>query len=250
MKIGIMQPYLFPYIGYFQLINAVDKFVIYDDVQFIKNGWINRNRILVNGKASYFTFRLKKASTFDKINQREFTEQLPSDIMKFLKGLEISYRKAPYFKTAYALISKAVQFKNMSVADSVTHSLRTICDYIGIRTEFILSSKMQIPDGLHAQDRVVWISKALGATDYINMASGMALYDKETFAANGIKLSFLQPQPRPYPQFKYEFVPNLSIIDVMMFNSKDGILQILKSYLLDDIYMPHLVKIKEREITT
>lgn len=249
MKIGIMQPYLFPYIGYFQLINAVDKFVIYDDVQFIKNGWINRNRILVNGKASYFTFRLKKASTFDKINQREFTEQLPIDIMKFLKGLEISYRKAPYFELVYALISKAVQFKNINVADSVTHSLRTICDYIGIQTEFALSSQMQIPDGLHAQDRVIWISKALGATEYINMASGVALYDRKTFTVNGIKLCFLQPQLRPYPQFKYEFVPNLSIIDVMMFNSKEEILQILKPHLLDDIYMSHLVNTKEREKT-
>lgn len=225
-----MQPYLLPYTGYFQLVNSVDRFVIYDDVQFIKNGWINRNRTLVNGTGCYFTFQLKKASTFDKINQRKFTDRLPIDIKKFLKGLEISYRKAPYYESVIEVVKCAVDFSGRNVSELVTHALRTICNYMEIKAEFIISSNMNIPDDLHAQDRVIWINEALGANAYINVAGGMELYDHDIFASHGIKLSFLQPQLSEYKQFNNEFVPNLSIVDVLMFNGKDRVIKMLEEY--------------------
>lgn len=232
MKLAIMQPYLFPYIGYFQLMNACDHFVVYDDVQFIKSGWINRNRLLSNGQPCYFNFRLKGSSTFDKIQEKMFIDQIDRDKEKFLKSLQGMYGKAPYFAETYQLIRRIIEVDEPRVSCFVAHTLEELAAHFGMDITFHRSSDMDIPADIHGQERVLWINKHLGSAEYINVAGGMELYDKDVFRQHGLELRFLQPQLEPYPQFKNEFVPGLSIIDVMMFNPREKIVEMLGDYQL------------------
>ena len=175
MKLAIMQPYLFPYIGYFQLMNACDHFVVYDDVQFIKSGWINRNRMLSNGQPCYFNFRLKGSSTFDKIQEKMFIDQIDRDKEKFLKSLQGMYGKAPYFAETYQLIRRIIEVDEPRVSCFVAHTLEELADHFGMDITFHRSSDMDIPADIHGQERVLWINKHLGSAEYINVAGGLEL---------------------------------------------------------------------------
>ncbi|OYE04422.1 WbqC family protein [Nostoc sp. 'Peltigera membranacea cyanobiont' 232] len=230
MKISIMQPYLFPYIGYFQLINMADKFVIYDDVQYIKGGWINRNRILLNRKAHLFTFSIKNDSTFLNINQRFFTENIHKERKILLNLVELSYRKAPYYSKTKKLLDCILSVDEMNISQMITHSLKLICDHLDIGTKIYFSSELTKDNTLKGEQRVININKCLGADHYINSVGGDKLYSKEVFKNNDIKLSFLQPRLVEYSQFNNEFVPWLSIIDVLMFNDKEKVQKILNEY--------------------
>lgn len=237
MKIGVMQPYLFPYLGYFQLINAVDIFVIYDDVQYIKNGWINRNRILSNKNAFLFTFGVKKDSMNKCINQRSYAEDTYlSTRNKFLKTLFYTYQKAPYFNEVNELVVDILNYDDLNVSKFNTNSLRKLCDYMNINTRFILSSSLERTKGLDAEDAIIEINKILDGHCYINAIGGMKLYSPEKFEENGIKLRFLKTNDIVYPQFGEQFIPNLSIIDVLMFNSKEEIKGLLNNYELISNY--------------
>ena len=230
LNLAIMQPYLFPYIGYFQLLKACDHFVVYDDVQFIKSGWINRNRLLSNGQPTYFNFRINKGSTFDKINEKTFVPQIAMDKDKFRKSLQSMYGKAPYFQDAYKVIDEIISLDEMNVSRFVAHTIEALTEWLGLEKTFHISSELGIPGDIHAQERVLWVNAALGADRYINVIGGQELYDVKTFAEHGVELKFLQPKLREYPQFKGEFVPGLSIVDVMMFNPKEEILRMLDEY--------------------
>lgn len=230
MKIAIMQPYLFPYIGYFQLMAAVDTFVIYDDVQFIKNGWINRNRFLVNGQPHTYTFGVKNASTFLPINQREFASNHAYETAKFLKYLRGNYAAAPFFEPVHALVADILAFERSNVAEKITHSLRRIKNYLGLATTLEVASSLNAATDLQAQERVMALCRFLNGTHYINAIGGQELYSREAFAEEGIQLSFLKTAPLSYPQFGAAFVPNLSIIDVMMFNSVEAVRKLLSMY--------------------
>lgn len=232
MKLAIMQPYLFPYIGYFQLMKSCDHFVVYDDVQFIKSGWINRNRLLSNGQPCYFNFRLRGGSTFDMINEKVFVDQIDRDKDKFLKSLQGMYGKAPYFAQTFELIREIISCEETNVSRFVAHTLCELARYFGLDVTFHTASELGIPEGIHAQDRVIWVNEHLGSNQYINVAGGMELYDREVFAQHGIELKFLKPNVEEYVQFKNEFVPGLSIIDVMMFNPKEKVLEMLDDYQL------------------
>lgn len=230
MKISIMQPYLFPYIGYFQMIKAVDQFVIYDDVEWFR-GWINRNRILVQGKPGYITIPLQKASSHLKINERNLSDDYENKKKQLLQKIESAYRKAPNFKPTLALVDECLSFKDKNLSVFLTNALRECCNYLNISTPFILSSALDKTNELRAEDKIIDINIVLGATHYINAIGGAGLYDKEKFAKNGLKLSFIEARKVPYPQFKsQEFVPFLSIIDVMMFNSSEAITNLLEAY--------------------
>lgn len=230
MKLAIMQPYIFPYIGYFQLINAVDSFVLYDNIQFTKKGWINRNRILVNDKDDYITFPLKKDSDFVNIDQRTLAATFKEEKNKILRKLNECYKKAPEFKTVMPLLSEILNFEDNNLFRFIYNSITEICRFLEIDTEFIISSALPIDHNLKAQDKVIAICKALGATIYINPSGGTSLYSKETFNKNNIELKFIKTDDITYPQFDKEFVPWLSIIDVMMFNSKENIQQYLQTF--------------------
>jgi len=228
MKLGIMQPYFFPYIGYFQLINAVDKFVLYDDVNFIKQGWINRNRILLNGQPHYFTLGLKNASSYKKINEIEIS--INAD--KLLKTIYQAYNKTPYFYNIYPIIAEILNYKELNLAKFVSNSIFKISSYLGIDTEIIVSSEKSISNELKSKERVLAICNFFGAANYLNAIGGVDIYSKEEFSNYGIKLYFIRPNEITYQQFKDNFITNLSIIDVIMFNSKETINEMLTMFAL------------------
>lgn len=218
-----MQPYFFPYIGYFQLINAVDKFIVYDNIQFTKKGWINRNRILQNGKDEYITIPLKKDSDYLNIVQREWAQTDEVEKQKLIRRIKESYRKAPQCQTVIPLIEAIINFNDKNLFLYLLNSLTTLCGYLDITTEFVVSSTLPIDHTLKSEEKVLALCKNIGATQYINPIGGLSLYSKEVFAQNNIKLSFIKSNNIDYPQFKNAFVPWLSIIDVMMFNDKDTV---------------------------
>ncbi len=230
MKVGIMQPYFFPYIGYWQLIHAVDKYVVYDDVTYIKGGWINRNNILLGGKKHLVTLPLFGASSFKNINEIEIT---PDAIArrKVLRTLESAYQKAPYFAKVMPMIERLIMECN-KISELNYRAIKEICAYIGIDTEIILSSEMEKDVSLKGVDKVLHINRILGADTYINAPGGKALYSGEIFADKGIALRFLEMQDISYRQYREEFVPGLSILDVLMFNAVTQIRGYLDRYKL------------------
>ena len=224
-----MQPYLFPYIGYFQLINAVDKFVIYDDVNYIKKGWINRNTILVNGNSKLFTVPLKKASQNKYINQI-YIDNSTKWKTDLLKTITLSYKKAQYFEKVFPLIQKIVKHEELNLSKNIKSSLDIICNYLSITTKIFVSSEVNKNNELKGQDKIIEICEKLNATNYINAIGGKELYNKEAFLNNDIELSFIAVSLINYDQFKKDFTPWLSIIDVMMFNSVEQIKGYLNEY--------------------
>lgn len=231
MKVAIMQPYFCPYIGYFQLINAVDKFVIYDDAQFMKGGWINRNRILLNKEKLYkFTLSIANDSYTLNINERYYIDNIKREKNKILKTIRQSYSKALYYNDVKELIQKIFSIDELNVAKMNTKSLKMICDYLNIKTEFLISSKIEKNNRLGGQELVIDINKCLNADHYINTIGGTDLYSKDIFKEHNIKLNFINTKKIEYIQFDNEYIPNLSIIDVMMFNSKEKIKDLLNEY--------------------
>lgn len=229
MKIAVMQPYLFPYIGYFQLMNAVDKFIIYDDVNFINKGWINRNNILINGEANLFTVPLKKSSQNKLIKNIRFSESV-NWRMKLLKTIEVSYRKAICYREVYPIITDIIQNTEKNISQFIYNSLSVINSYLKIKTKIIESSSVYLNKELKQQDRIIDICKKESASNYVNPIGGMDLYSKELFSLNGIRLNFIKQKDISYKQFSNTFVSSLSIIDVLMFNSQDTIKEYLKYY--------------------
>lgn len=229
MKIAIMQPYFLPYIGYFQLMNAVDEFVVYDNIEFSKKGWINRNRILVNGKDSYITIPLKKDSDYLDVRDRYLSETWASEKTKMLSRIIDSYRKAPRFDFVYPVIEKIILFEESNLFKFVLNSLKTVKEYLDIRTPLVISSTIPIDHSLKAENKVIALCKARKANEYLNPIGGIKLYEKDRFKCEGIDLHFLKTNDVVYNQFNNNFVPSLSIIDVMMFNSKEEIKEYLVS---------------------
>jgi hypothetical protein len=229
MKIGIMQPYFFPYVGYWQLIKAVDRFVLYDDVNFIPRGWINRNRILLNGKAHLFTLPVCDLSQFKKINA---TCLAPDAVArgKLFKTLEHAYKKAPYFSDVMTLIGYCLENCGSNIACINAQSILAVCSYLGLATSLALSSSLPKEPGDTAQQGIINIVKSMGGDSYVNAAGGQHLYSKDAFAKQGLELRFIHMKSICYRQFGKEFVPGLSIIDALMFNSREEVRVMLDAY--------------------
>lgn len=229
MKIAIMQPYLFPYVGYFQLINAVDTFVIYDDVNYINKGWINRNNILVNGKANLFTISLKDASQNKLINEIEL---LFSEVEKnkLLKTLNMSYKKTPFFEPVYQIFENQLNFKSNNISDFNLFGIKQVCDYLQIKTTLRPTSSSYNNSELSGEERIIDICNKESANIYINPIGGRDIYTPDKFLNSKIQLYFIKSNNINYKQFKNEFVPWLSIIDVMMFNSVEEIQLMLNQF--------------------
>ncbi|MFH1196291.1 MAG: WbqC family protein [bacterium] len=228
MKVAIMQPYFMPYIGYFQLINMVDKYVVYDNIQYTKKGWINRNRILKNGVDVYITIPLEKDSDFIDICERLVADNF--NTKNFLNQIIGAYKNAPYFNETLNLIEQVVSNRDRNLFDFIFYSIVKMCEYLDIETEILISSNINIDHSLKGKDKVIHICKALNADPYINSIGGLELYDKNEFMLNGIELKFIKTNEIVYKQFGNDFVSNLSIIDVMMFNSKKKIKEMLNEY--------------------
>lgn len=225
MKVAIMQPYFLPYIGYFQLINCVDKFIIYDNIQYTKKGWINRNRFLQNGKDEKFSIPIKKASDYLDVCEREISSDFKKE--KLLGQLKNSYLKAPYFAQAYPLIENIVRCEETNLFKYIYKSVISICHYFNIETEVIVSSQISIDASLKCQDRVISMCKAINTDTYINAIGGLDLYSPTKFRENNLGLKFLKTKDFEYRQYNNEFIPWLSIVDVIMFNSKETVSEFL-----------------------
>lgn len=228
-----MQPYFLPYIGYWQMMHAVDEFVIYDDVQFSKGGWINRNRLLLAGAPHIFTLPLAKGNLRDRICERQLPENWPGQRQSLQSKIENAYGRAPFFADAMPVIASVLAQDGLNLADFLVGSLQQVRAYLGIETPLLRSSRMGVEPKPSAAERVLAICRARSARIYVNAPGGRDLYDRGEFASHGIALKFIQPGQITYPQFKGEFVPSLSILDVMMFNSRDQIRAFLDSYTLE-----------------
>jgi hypothetical protein len=215
MKIAILQPYFFPYIGYWQLIHAVDRFVIYDDVNYIKRGWINRNRILINGKATYIILPLSKSSQNKKIYEIELHSS-PVLRNKLVKTIQNTYRKSFFFDQVFPVIEKLIRYKVDNLSDYLSYQLQSLASFMGIKTEFIATSRSYWNDYLSGQERVLDICNREQATTYFNLPGGQALYSGEEFRRAGVNLRFISMRTLPYTQRITGFIPYLSIIDALM----------------------------------
>ncbi|QQZ37589.1 WbqC family protein [Pseudomonas sp. SK2] len=219
MKLAIMQPYLFPYAGYFSLIRQVDKFVFYDDVNFIKGGWINRNRLLVGGEARYFTVPLSGASPNLKINEVKVQARAVWE-RKLLACIQQSYSKAPNFKKAFDCVREVLGFNEFeNIAQLAKRSIIISAERMGLAVDFVESSAIYGNQHLSASSRVLDICLKEGADIYVNQPGGRSLYDSLEFSSKGIALRFNDAPLRAYKQFSEHFTPGLSVLDMMMFNS-------------------------------
>lgn len=226
MRIAIMQPYLFPYLGYFQLMQAVDAFVVYDDVNYIKQGWINRNYILAQGQPLRITLSLRNAGSNRAIKDISVGDNQG----KLLKTIRQSYSRAPQFATVFPVIEDILLQQEKNLAKFLDHGLRRVCSQLGLNPAWHVSSSLDKDNSLRGQEKVLSICEELGATEYVNLPGGIALYDREDFARRNIRLSFIRPRPVSYNQFGSEFVPSLSIIDAMMFNDGEQCRELLREH--------------------
>lgn len=232
MSIAIVQPYLFPYLGYFQLISEVETFVLYDDVNFITRGWINRNKVLVNGKAKYLTVPCKDASQHKLINEVEhgLTDKKRGKLLRMIK---FSYGKAPFFDAVFPIVESVLNAKSNYIATLAENSIHTSCNYLEVDTQLKLSSQNYNNSGLKRTQRITDICNQEETGVYINPPGGKELYKKSDFKKQGIELKFIEPQLNKYTQFDHDFVAGLSIIDVMMFNAPEKIrTELLNAYKL------------------
>lgn len=235
----MMQPYLFPYLGYFQLIAAADVFVLGDDLQYIRSGWVNRNRILNNGEAKLITFPLKRDRFDMPINQRQLSDTFDDEVSRLINVITQSYAKAPYFAQVMPLLERLLQFPVKNLALYIEHSIREICTYLHIDTPILRGSDLQIGSPTDKQDRVLRIVQTFSCERYLNPIGGIELYDPEYFAQNGVCLQFFKMDSIEYRQYTGPFVGNLSIIDVLMFNCVEQVQQRLSCYSLRNSTAPH-----------
>lgn len=229
MKIAIMQPYIFPYIGYFQLIHSVDKFVFLDNVNFIKKGWINRNRLMINKNVSFFTIPCKNISQNKKIN--EINIDWESNFLdKMLRTIEFNYKKAPFFNTIIQLIFSVFEKKYSKISQLAIESVIKFCNYLEMSREFIIASeKNDYNHNLKSADRLIDIAQKENCKTYINAIGGLSLYNKDYFSKKSIDLYFLKTNLNENFD-KNNYISFLSIIDLAMFNSVDKIKFLLQQY--------------------
>lgn len=229
-RVAVMQPYIFPYLGYMQLIAASDSFVCYDDVNFIKQGWINRNRILLNGQPYTFTIPCKGISSNVFIHDVKVDYE-KKEFASFLKTLDLAYRKSPYFHEVFPMIEDLWSLRQDSIAAMAKASLEMCCHYLDITTQFYVSSE-SFPGltDLYRADRLIHIVKALKGEVYLNLSGGKTLYEKEYFHARNVELLFhrMNEIPPYLQQHSDSFFSNLSILDLMMNLSKSQIQSLLK----------------------
>lgn len=232
MTLAVMQPYLFPYLGYFQLIHAVDRFVVFDDVNYIKKGWVNRNNLLEGGAPGLFTLPLSKASQNSPINTIQVA---PDDGWrgKLFRRIQAAYGKAPHFAAVMPLVEQGLMREGLDIGAFNTAILRDVMEHLDIRTELVPSSAIFGNEGMKGADRILDICKQEGAKRYVNAIGGKELYDRAVFGDAGVDLRFLRSALPPYHQFAGPFVPGLSIIDVLMFNGPDDVRGMLDQYTLE-----------------
>lgn len=231
MKVGIMQPYFLPYLGYWQLMNLVDVYVILDDVNYINRGWIERNRILINDEPHYINVPVFGKSQNKLINELIVNHDV-NEIEKNIRKVELAYKKSISYDKIMPMFEQIIQNKEEHLHAFIKNSLLVISEHLDIHCKFLYSSEIDTSKKYKGKDRIIEICKILGATDYFNSIGGQALYNKEEFCNNGISLKFLKMDDIIYHQGTGKFVPYLSILDVLMNCSYDDVLKMLNKYSL------------------
>lgn len=248
MKIGIMQPYFFPYIGYFQLISSVDKYIIYDNLSFIKEGWIMRNRLLqAGGKPFYIFVPVAKKSSYSKISDVKI-DKTKDWAKRMIKTIYYAYNKSIYFNDVFPMIEKLLNLEVNNISELNSLVIKEICNYLDINTyietdmskyssiedelDNLYNEKQTYEDGSIEKKtlRVIKICNKENAETFINAIGGQELYSKQVFKANGIDLKFINTLEYKYKQKAIEFYSNLSIIDVLMNCGKEGTKELLNKY--------------------
>lgn len=231
-KVAIMQPYFLPYMGYFHLLNSVDEFVIYDNIQYTKKGWINRNRILVNGKDKLISLPLKKDSDYLNVIDRKLSDNWNVEKVKLLNLIKSSYKKSPQYSIIFPIIEKCIQLSDNNLFNFILNSLTQLNSFLEIDTKVTISSTINIDHTLKSKDKVIAICKNLNATTYINAIGGQELYNVKDFKNHELDLKFIKSSLLNYKQYKNEFIPWLSILDILFFNEKQDIIKHLNEYTL------------------
>lgn len=232
MKVGIMQPYFFPYLGYFSLISFTDKWVVFDIPQFIRHGWIERNRILkLDGSWQYIKVPLIKHSQQTTIKDI-YIRNVENWKEKILAQLQHYKRKALYFKETEELLKEIFKYESESIVDTNINAIKQICQYLEMDFNYQFSSDMKIyPSQIkEPDDWALEISKILNAETYVNPIGGVDIFDEKKYISNGIELLFLKNKLVEYKQFNNTFEPGLSIIDVLMFNSIKETKDLIENY--------------------
>lgn len=219
-RVAIMQPYFLPYIGYFQLVAAADEFIVYDDIQYTKKGWINRNRYLCEGRDRLFTLPVQQGPSLADVRERSLAAGF--DRPALLNRLREAYRQAPHFDETFPLVESVVRRGEGNLFAYVFGSIRDVCGHLGLATRLTVSSTLGVDRALPGAGRVIALCRRAGADTYINPIGGRELYAADEFARHGIALRFLRSGEVRYPQFGAGFVPALSIVDVLMFNGREG----------------------------
>ena len=252
MKLAIMQPYFFPYIGYFQCIKAVDKYILYENVDYIRKGWMHRNRVLIKDHMPvYINVPIVEKSSHKKIYEIQID---PSSVWKkkLLKLLVMNYKGSHYFNEVFPVIENLINTEETLLFKYNSELTKGISHFLDIQTEIVSENSNYLPleemlNGIDDNNyhefpellvtkplkkaaRILKICSAEDATTYINAIGGEELYSKEEFKAYGVELSFLKTQPFSYPQFSKSFHPYLSVIDVLMHNGKEGTKRLLTQY--------------------
>jgi hypothetical protein len=232
MRVAIMQPYFLPYIGYWQLIGAVDAFVVYDNIKYTKKGWINRNRFLLTGKEATFSLPLRKDSDFLNVNQRYLANSFNREDL--VNRFREAYRKALEYSAFMPILEDIIRCPSENLFDYIRNSIEKVCSYLELKTPLIVCSSIDCDHTLKAAERVQAICRALGAKTYINPPGGRELYAKADFERNGLNLKFLQPHLTEYAQLGNSFVPWLSILDLAMCNPAEQVRhEVLSGYSLE-----------------
>lgn len=232
-RVAIMQPYLFPYLGYFQLAAAVDEFWLLDTVQFIQQGWMNRNALLANGQRTLFTISVNKRPRLDTIDKKIFTDGAARDCAKLIKTLRLAYAKAEHVSTAVSLVKIlkehiCQQSQDADFTTATEMALNSCFETIGLSTPIKRISSLELDDSLTGQNRIIAACQAIGAHDYVNMIGGRDLYSADKFAESGLELFFLQPDLPEYDQGLSSFESGLSILDVLARVAPADILKMLE----------------------
>ena len=225
------QPYFLPYLAWWQLLKAADLFLISDDYNFIRSGWICRNRILVEGQPLFFRIEIKKRSSYKLIKNMEL---MPVKVEKKLKTLKYAYRRAPYFDNGIALAERILRCPETNLADFLENSIKEVCAFLNITTPLKRSSELAGNALFKREERIYDACHRIGADTYINAIGGTALYHRDDFDRRGITLKFLKSGLPEYPQFGKPFVERLSILDAIMFNSPEALQEMLEDYTLID----------------
>ena len=236
MRLGIMQPYFLPYLGYFDLIRNTDRWIVFDTPQYIRHGWVNRNRILHPRSGwQYMIVPLRRHSHQAPIQDIEIDRGLPWQ-QRIVGQLSHYRRRAPHYRFTVEFLREALDFSGASLACLNVHLLGRVCELLGIPFQGELLSDMSLALGAIEQpgDWALRIATAVGASEYINPPGGAALFDAAAFAAAGVTLTIRQPPGFEYPCPGYTFCENLSIVDLLMWNSVAEISTFLSQHALPD----------------